>query len=111
MLVIIQQIIGDGMAITSKKYFNNLDNKEKDKLRREYRATCFKEYRYSIHLFITQSVLGGVACFGLLVLLLWSKFLGSLIFVISFIFVLITTYFLNLSNKSFYEFINKKRIK
>ena len=98
------------METTSKRYFNNLSNEDKDKLRREYRSTYFKEYCYSIRLFILQSILGGISCLGLIIMF-FDSMLGILLFTISFIFVLIVTYFLNLSNKPFYNFINKKRLR
>ena len=98
------------MAITSKEYFKKLSKEEKDQIRRTYRSTCFEEYCYSIRLFILQSILGGIATFGLIIMFI-DKMLGCLIFTTSFIFVGITTYFLNLSNKPFYDFIEKKRIK
>lgn len=98
------------METTSKNYFNSLSKEEKDKLRREYRSTYFKDYCYSIRLYILQSILGAFSVLGLIIMF-FDNMVGILLFSINFIFILIVVYFLNLSNKPFYEFINKKRLR
>ena len=96
------------MVETSKKYFRNLPKIRQDKLRREYRSKHFKEYSYSIRLFILQILLGILSLSGLIIMF-FRPMSGLLIFTTSFIFLLIGYYFLELSNYAFYKFIHNKR--
>ena len=92
------------------KSFSELDSNKQDELRREYRDNYAKEYRYSIHLFILYTILGIVSLVGLIVIF-YEPYIGTILFVTSFILTGIVLYFLCLSNQNFYNFLKKKKLK
>lgn len=92
------------------KSFRELDSNKQDELRREYRDNYAKEYRYSIHLFILYTILGIVSLIGLIVIF-YEPYIGTILFVTSFILTGIVLYFLCLSNQNFYNFLKKKKLK
>lgn len=94
-----------------EKLFHELSNKEQNKIRKEYKDTCYNSYIYSIRLYILYSILGAFVLIGLGILLFKDVMLGSLIFTISLIFMFITLYFLYLSNDQFYRFLKRKGFK
>lgn len=107
--------IGDGMeAISNSKkkrlVFHDLSFKEQNEIRRKYKKECYKDYRYSIKLYILYVILGIIALGGLAITIV-NYFLGLLIFTISFIMMIINIYFLKLSNLKFFKFLKKNNYK
>ena len=92
------------------KSFSELDSNKQDELRREYRDNYAKEYRYSIHLFILYTILGIASLIGLILIFI-EPYMGTILFVTSFILTGIVLYFLCLSNQNFYKFLAKKGYK
>ncbi len=87
------------------KVFHKLNFKEQNAIRNQYRKECYKEYKYSINLYILYVILGILSLGGLLfcyINLLW----GMVIFTLNFIFMIVVLYFLIRSNYSFYKFLN-----
>ncbi len=66
------------------KEFRKLTKEEKQEIRKSYRSNCFKEYRYSINLFILYVFVGIFSLFSLLLMVFVRK-----IFLILFLFSLI----------------------
>lgn len=100
--------IGVGMAVisNSKKIFHDLSYKEQNEIRRKYKNECYKDYSYSIKLYVLYVILGIGALSGLFVLLI-DLFLGLLIFILCFIMMIINIYFLKLSNDKFFRYLKK----
>ena len=92
------------------KSFSELDSNKQDELRREYRDNYAKEYRYSIHLFILYTILGIASLIGLILIFI-EPYMGTVLFLTSFIGDVIVLYFLYLSNQNFYKFLKKKKLK
>ena len=92
------------------KSFSELDSNKQDELRREYRDNYAKEYRYSIHLFILYTILGIASLIGLILIFI-EPYMGTVLFLTSFIGDVIVLYFLYLSNQNFYRFLKRKRLK
>lgn len=88
--------------------FHSLTRKKQNIIREEYKNKYNKEYSYSIRLFILYTIFGVFSIVGLTVLLYYDLMLGSIIFCLSLIFLVIVLYFLSLSNRKFYRFLNKK---
>lgn len=89
----------------NKKVFHKLNCKEQNVIRKQYKKECYKEYRYSINLYILYVILGLLSLGGLLfcyINLLW----GMVIFALSFIFMIVVIYFLMRSNYNFYKYLN-----
>ena len=93
------------------KIFHELSKVEQDNIRREYKEKCSREYNYSIKLYILYVILGIITLISLVIALYLDTMLGSILFVLGIIFMLITIYFLNLSNNSFYRFLKRKGFK
>lgn len=92
------------------KSFSELDSNKQDELRREYRDKYEAEYRYSIHLFILYTILGIASLIGLILIFI-EPYMGTVLFLTSFIGDVIVLYFLYLSNQNFYKFLKRKRLK
>lgn len=92
------------------KIFHELSKIEQDNIRREYKMTCYREYNYSIRLYILYVILGIESILGLIIALYLDVMLGSILFVLGIIFMIITIYFLNLSNNNFYKFLKKNNL-
>lgn len=93
------------------KIFHELSKAEQDNIRREYKEKCSREYNYSIRLYILYVILGIITLISLVIALYLDTMLGSILFILGIIFMLITIYFLNLSNNSFYRFLKRKGFK
>lgn len=93
------------------KIFHELSKAEQDNIRREYKEKCSREYNYSIRLYILYVILGIITLISLVIALYLDTMLRSILFVLGIIFMLITIYFLNLSNNSFYRFLKRKGFK
>ncbi len=93
------------------KIFHELSKVEQDNIRREYKEKCSREYNYSIKLYILYVILGIITLISLVIALYLDTMLGSILFVLGIIFMMITIYFLNLSNNSFYRFLKRKGFK
>ncbi|MGN1370836.1 MAG: hypothetical protein ACI4XM_00945 [Candidatus Coprovivens sp.] len=94
-----------------EKIFHELSNCKQNDIRREYKLLCKDSYNYSIRLYVLYVILGILSIIGLIISLYIDLMIGSIIFVLSFILMIINIYFLNLSNKSFYKFLKKKGYK
>ena len=92
------------------KSFSELDSNKQNELRREYRDKYEAEYRYSIHLFILYTILGIASLIGLILIFI-EPYMGTVLFLTSFIGDVIVLYFLYLSNQNFYKFLKRKRLK
>ncbi len=92
------------------KSFSELDSNKQNELRREYRDKYEAEYRYSIHLFILYTILGIASLIGLILIFI-EPYMGTVLFLTSFIGDVIVLYFLYLSNQNFYKFLKKKKLK
>ena len=92
------------------KSFSNLDKDKQDELRREYKRTYLKEYQYSIHLFILYTILGICSLLGLFIIF-FESYIGTILFLTSFIGTGIVLYFLYRSNQNFYKFLKRKKLK
>ena len=90
--------------------FSSLSKDMQNKIRREYRDTCHLDYQYSINLFIIYVILGIICLSGILLICFKYYLEGSLIFSLSFVFMIIDLYFLYLSNLNFYKFLKKKKM-
>ena len=93
------------------KSFRKLSKSEQTELRREYKSNCYKEYRYSINLFIIYVILGIIGVGGLFVVFLVNWIVGIIIYVVAFCGICILIFLLNKSNKPFYDFLEKKGLK
>lgn len=93
------------------KIFHELSKVEQDNIRREYKRICLREYEYSIRLYILYVILGITTLIGLIIALYLDTMLGSVLFTLGIILMIITIYFLNLSNNSFYRFLKRKGFK
>ncbi len=91
-----------------EKVFHNLSKIEQNNIRREYKEKCKKDYNYSIRLYILYTILGFLTLVGVIILLYKDIMIGSLILVISLIFMIIDIYFLYRSNYKFYYFLKRK---
>lgn len=90
------------------KKFHSLSSKEQNKIRRDYKNKCKKEYNYSIKLFILYVILGILSIIGMYSLLYIDVMIGSILLTMSLILLGIDLYFLNKSNNSFYRYLKKK---
>ena len=90
------------------KKFHSLSSKEQNKIRRDYKNKCKKEYNYSIKLFILYVILGILSIIGMYLLLYTDVMIGSILLTMSLILLGIDLYFLNKSNNSFYRYLKKK---
>lgn len=90
------------------KKFHSLSSKEQNKIRRDYKNKCKKEYNYSIKLFILYVILGILSIIGMYLLLYIDVMIGSILLTMSLILLGIDLYFLNKSNNSFYRYLKKK---
>lgn len=90
------------------KKFHSLSSKEQNKIRRDYKNNCKKEYNYSIKLFILYVILGILSIIGMYLLLYIDVMIGSILLTMSLILLGIDLYFLNKSNNSFYRYLKKK---
>ena len=93
------------------KIFHELSKVEQDNIRREYKRIYLREYEYSIRLYILYVILGITTLIGLIIALYLDTMLGSVLFTLGIILMIITIYFLNLSNNSFYRFLKRKGFK
>lgn len=88
------------------KYFHDLSRNEQQEIRKKYKNECLRDYEYSIRLYVIYVILGIIAVLGLFLILV-TEILGGVIFILSFIFMIINIYFLNKSNENFYRFLKK----
>lgn len=105
--------IGDGMVAIFNlgnkkkvKVFHELSSNDQNAIRRKYKKECYREYRYSINLYILYVILGILSLIGL-VLCLFNLLWGMVLFTLSFILMIINIYFLSKSNDNFYKYLNK----
>ena len=94
-----------------KKIFHDLSKEEQNNIRREYKEKCSRDYNYSIRLYILYVILGIITLLGTIIALYLDVMIGSLIFLLGFIFMIIVIYFLDLSNNKFYRFLKRKGFK
>ena len=90
------------------KKFHQLSKKEQNEIRAAFKKSHNKDYRESINLFICYVVLGILGLLGLLYFLLYGNKNGIYIYLISFILLIIFVILLNISNQSFYKYLNNK---
>lgn len=87
--------------------FHELSKQEQNNIRRKYKEECKNDYDYSIRLYVIYSVLGFFVLLGLIIMLFKDVMIGSLIFVISLILMIIDVYFLYRSNYVFFRFLKR----
>ncbi len=90
------------------KEFHKLSTKEQNEIRASYKKSHKKDYRESINLFIVYVVIGILGILGLLYFLLYGNMNGIYIYLISFILLVLFVILLNVSNQSFYKYLNNK---
>lgn len=91
-----------------EKIFHSLTSKEQNEIRREYKESCKNDYDYSIRLYIIYVVLGILTLIGFVIMFFIDLMLGSIIFSLGLILMIIVIYFLDRSNEKFYKFLKRK---
>lgn len=94
-----------------EKIFHKLSKEKQNDIRREYKEKWSVEYNYSIRLYIIYVILGVFTIIGLSIALFIDFMVGSLIFTMALILMIIVIYFLYRSNYNFYRFLKRKGYK
>ena len=90
------------------KEFHKLSKEEQNEIRASYKKSHKKDYRYSINLFIVYVVIGIFGILGLVYFLLYGSRNGIYIYLVSFLLLIAFVILLNMSNQSFYKYLNNK---
>ena len=89
------------------KKFKKLGKDIKQEIRIKYRQAHLHEYKHSIYLFIVYVLLGIIGLIGLYIALTSQFLWGFIIYVVSFICLILFVFFLKKSNKPFYKYLRR----
>ena len=90
------------------KEFHKLPKEEQQEIRKSYRSSHSKDYKYSIRLFCLYCVIGVVGLLGLILHTFYSQLNGLVIYTFAFLLLIICVYLLNKSNEPFYKYLKNK---
>ena len=89
------------------KKFKKLGKDIKQEIRIKYRQAHLHEYKHSIYLFIVYVLLGIIGLIGLYIALTSQFLWGFIIYVVSFICLILFVFLLKKSNKPFYKYLRR----